>query len=358
MPASRGRGAGRVAGAGLAKPKRRVTKKKKAKGEPVHAPRSGVKLCGCKVGASTCAKPEGHAAREKENGASTQHRSWEGAKNNLAALSLQHSSRPVKILAAPNQAAASVEVMSDRNGLADILKTLANSREYVKIVLKRDPVTSTAASVAPRQQGLDGWKTAPILEMHGRQEGKPADFLEDTKGSYQVEACLSLHKQQLNNGEFETAYVGFRADGTRIASHDIARSSDDPVGSHDPLGPYNRALGFVFRHLDMRYAFILMEKAGLTVFAPWVYFLRILSQDCRASRHIPAYRRPPPTARQAFPSRARPLSPAFGHLSRLEDAEPRVRPRASLRGGLRPRIERGTSTFGFRERNRPIGLDP
>ena len=56
--------------------------------------------------------------------------------------------------------------------------------------------------------------TAPTLELHGRQEDKPADFLEDTKGSYQVEACLSLHKQQLNNGEFETAYVGFRADAS------------------------------------------------------------------------------------------------------------------------------------------------
>jgi hypothetical protein len=171
----------------------------------------------------------------------------------------------VKILAAPNQPAASAEVMSDRNGLAVILKTLANAREFVKIVLKHDPRTSTAASRTPRQEGLDGWKTAPILEMHGREEVKPADFLEDTKGSYQVEACQSLHKQQLNNGKFETAYVGFRVDGTRIATNDIARSNDDPLGSRDPLGPYNRALMFVFQHQDMRYAFILMEQDGLTV---------------------------------------------------------------------------------------------
>jgi hypothetical protein len=171
----------------------------------------------------------------------------------------------VKILAAPNQPAASAEVMSDRNGLAVILKTLANAREYVKIVVKRDPKTSTAASALPRQKGLDGWKVAPILELHGQQEGKPAAFLEDTKGSYRVEACQSLHRQQLNNGEFETAYVGFRADGTLVTMGDIAHSNDDPEGSRDPLGPYNRALDFVFRHLDMRYAYILMEQDGLTV---------------------------------------------------------------------------------------------
>ena len=202
MPASRGRGAGRGAGrdAGLAKPKRQVTKKRKPKSEAVHAPGSGVDLCGCKVGAGTCAKPEGHAAREKAIGAVTCHRSWKGAEKQLLGL-LARQRKPVKILAAPNQPAASAEVMSDRNGLAVILKTLANAREYVKIALKRDPKTSTAASGMPWQEGLDGWKAAPILEMHGREEVKPADFLEDTKGSYQVEACQSLHKQQLNNGE-------------------------------------------------------------------------------------------------------------------------------------------------------------
>jgi hypothetical protein len=158
MPASRGRGAGRDAGAGLAKPKRRVTKKKKAKGEPVHAPGSGVKLCGRKVGASTCAKPEGHAAREKAIGAVTRHRSWKGAEKQLLSLlasSLQQSRGQVKILAAPNQPAASAEVMSDRNGLAVILKTLANAREYVKIVVKRDPTWClewSAAAVAWKRQ--------------------------------------------------------------------------------------------------------------------------------------------------------------------------------------------------------------
>ena len=113
MPASRGRGAGRGAGrdAGLAKPKRQVTKKRKPKSEAVHAPGSGVDLCGCKVGAGTCAKPEGHAAREKAIGARTQHQSWEGAEKlrthvrrvglNLGAAGQR---KPVKILYAPTTA--------------------------------------------------------------------------------------------------------------------------------------------------------------------------------------------------------------------------------------------------------------
>ena len=136
MPASRGRGAGRGAGrdAGLAKPKRQVTKKRKPKSEAVHAPGSGVDLCGCKVGAGTCAKPEGHAAREKAIGAATRHRSWKGSEKQLLSLLTGQQRKPVKILAAPNQPAASAEVMSDRNGLADILKTLANAQEYSRAV--------------------------------------------------------------------------------------------------------------------------------------------------------------------------------------------------------------------------------
>jgi hypothetical protein len=57
----------------------------------------------------------------------------------------------------------------------------------------------------------------PSFEFNDGEDEQPSFPVtspEDTKGSSQIGARPSLREQQLNDGEFETAYVGYRANGT------------------------------------------------------------------------------------------------------------------------------------------------